>query len=149
MAMEIYKPNQGVYARAVTGVGGGLLAAFGAYQLHAALIDLPPVWPGARFVVDITYGLVAALVLFAVLAGAVALVVTGASIGVKRVDRWSRRAVDFLIETEVELKKVSWPSRDELMGSTFIVVVVTFALGLYIFAVDWVVSKVMHRLSIL
>lgn len=149
MALELYKPNQGVYARAVTGVSGGIMAVFGAYQLQQALIDLPPLWPGARFVVELNWGLVIALAAFAVLGGLVALVVTGAALGIKKFDRLSKASVDFLIETESELKKVSWPNREELTGSTFIVVFVTIILGLYIVGVDFVVSSVMRNFGIL
>ena len=149
MALEVYKPNQGVYARAVTGAGGGIMAAFGSYQLHGALINMPPVYPGAKFVVDITYGLLISLAVFGALGGAIALVVTGASIGLKKIDRSSKDAADFLIETEGELRKVSWPSREELTGSTFVVIFVTSVLGVYIVTVDWVVSTIMQHLGIL
>ncbi len=149
MALELYKPNQGVYARAVSGVSGGIMAVFGAYQLHQTLIDLPPLSPGARFVVELNWGLAIALAVFAVIGGLVALIVTGAALGIKKVDRFSKASVDFLIETEAELKKVSWPNREELTGSTFIVVFVTIILGLYIVSVDFVVSSFMRNFGIL
>ena len=149
MALVLHKPNQGVYARAIAGVGGGIMAVFGAYQLHGALINLPAVAPGAKFVVPITYGLLASLLIFAVLGGAIALIVTGAAIGVKKIDRFSAASVDFLIETEAELRKVSWPSREELTGSTSVVVFVTIILGIYIVVVDKTVSIIMQRLGIL
>ena len=43
------------------------------------------------------------------------------------VRRYLRRpsTVDTLIETELELKKVSWPTRDESMNATWVVVLVT------------------------
>jgi len=148
MALQLHKPNQGVYSRAVAGVGGGIMAVFGAYWLHG-LVDLPEIWPNAKFVVPITYGLLAACTLFAVLGGLVALIVTGTGIGLKKVDRFSSASVDFLIETESELRKVSWPSREELTGSTFVVIFVTFLLGVYIVTVDKVVSTVMQQLGVL
>jgi preprotein translocase SecE subunit len=41
--------------------------------------------------------------------------------------RYLRRpqTVDTLIETELELKKVSWPTKDESMNATWVVVLVT------------------------
>jgi preprotein translocase SecE subunit len=41
--------------------------------------------------------------------------------------RYFRRpqTVDTLIETELELKKVSWPTKDESMNATWVVVLVT------------------------
>ncbi|MHC4135996.1 MAG: preprotein translocase subunit SecE, partial [Planctomycetota bacterium] len=35
------------------------------------------------------------------------------------------QTVDTLIETELELKKVSWPTKDESMNATWVVVLVT------------------------
>jgi preprotein translocase SecE subunit len=35
------------------------------------------------------------------------------------------KTVDTLIETELELKKVSWPTKDESMNATWVVVLVT------------------------
>ena len=46
----------------------------------------------------------------------------------------------FLRETRQELNKVSWPSREELLGSTAVVLVTTFILACFIGAVDFVLS---------
>jgi len=150
MAFELYKPGQGVYARATTGIGGGIIAVFGGYWFNGALIGLPPVAEGAELLgIPITYGLIGALIAFGVLGGVTALLVIGVGIGLKKVDRFSRASVDFLIETEAELRKVSWPSRDELTGSTFVVLFVTVMLGLFIVVVDKFVSAVMTHLAVL
>jgi len=148
MALQLHKPNQGVYARAVAGAGGGIMAAFGAYWLHG-LVDLPEIWPNAKFVVPITYSLLAAAILFIILGGLMALICTGTAIGLKKIDKFSAASVDFLIESESELRKVSWPSREELTGSTFVVIFVTILLGVYIVTVDKVVSVFMQRLGVL
>lgn len=150
MALEVHKPSQGVYARGITGVGGGLLAAFGGYWFHGALIDLPPVTQGAQLLgIQLTWGLIAAVVVFGILAGSAAMLTTGAPIGVKKLDRLTKASTDFLIETETELRKVSWPSREELTGSTFVVIFVTVVLGVYIVIIDKVVSAIMTRMHIL
>jgi preprotein translocase subunit SecE len=44
--------------------------------------------------------------------------------------------VDFLVATETEMKKVSWSSRAELVGSTAVVIVTVFALALFIYTAD-------------
>ena len=46
----------------------------------------------------------------------------------------------FFRETQQELKKVSWPSREELMGSTGVVIFTTFLMALFIGVVDFVLS---------
>ncbi len=44
-------------------------------------------------------------------------------------------------ETVAELGKVSWPSRDEVMGSTVVVVFVSLILGFFIFGVDLLLAQ--------
>lgn len=54
------------------------------------------------------------------------------------------KTVDFLIDTELEMKKVSWPSWDELKGSAWVVVLTVIFMGAYLFAVDVVLSKLVE-----
>lgn len=44
-------------------------------------------------------------------------------------------------ETVAELEKVTWPSKDELIGSTIVTVVVSLILGFFIFGVDLVLAQ--------
>jgi preprotein translocase subunit SecE len=46
--------------------------------------------------------------------------------------------VDFLIATESEMKKVSWSSRPELIGSTSVVIITVLLLALFIYIADYV-----------
>ena len=50
--------------------------------------------------------------------------------------------VDFLVATETEMKKVSWSSRAELVGSTAVVIVTVFALALFIYFADYILIYV-------
>jgi|YNPBryantNP2012_1023418.scaffolds.fasta_scaffold145331_1 preprotein translocase subunit SecE len=43
---------------------------------------------------------------------------------------------NFIDETREELKKCTWPSWEELKGSTVVIFVVTFLLGLFIVIAD-------------
>jgi preprotein translocase subunit SecE len=43
-----------------------------------------------------------------------------------------RKLIQFLKEARLELKKVSWPSRKELVGSTTLVIVVSVFAGLFL-----------------
>ncbi|MBU1862380.1 MAG: preprotein translocase subunit SecE [Candidatus Omnitrophica bacterium] len=47
----------------------------------------------------------------------------------------------FLSEVKTELKKVVWPSRDELKAATLVVLIATFLLAVYIGIVDFIFSK--------
>jgi len=47
------------------------------------------------------------------------------------------KVVDFLVATEAEMKKVSWSSRSELLGSTAVVIVTVVILAAFIYGVDY------------
>lgn len=49
--------------------------------------------------------------------------------------------VNYLKETRAELRKVTWPSREEAINLTAIVVVVTIAMAIFLGAVDYLFSK--------
>ena len=46
----------------------------------------------------------------------------------------------FFGESKQELAKVNWPNREELVGSTVLVIVVTMIMALFIFLVDVALS---------
>jgi len=51
---------------------------------------------------------------------------------------------NFFTEVTVELKKVSWPTRNELIGSTLIVIVSIAIMATYIGICDFIFSKAIH-----
>lgn len=51
------------------------------------------------------------------------------------------KVVNFLTEIKVEMQKVSWSSKDELIGSTIVVIVSTILLALFIAVVDVILSR--------
>jgi preprotein translocase subunit SecE len=57
-----------------------------------------------------------------------------------------RKIGEFLIETENELRKVVWPSQDEVSNSTTVVIATTVLLGGLVFLMDvvfgWVSTQV-------
>ncbi len=56
------------------------------------------------------------------------------------------RLSTYVGETRDELRKCSWPSKDELWQSTLMVAVVIFGLGLFTVVVDFVVLKFVRSL---
>jgi len=54
---------------------------------------------------------------------------------------------NYVEETQEELKKCSWPTREELRGSTVVVMVTIFILGVFTVGVDWVLSNVMRFIT--
>ncbi len=51
------------------------------------------------------------------------------------------RLKKFLGEVKVELKKVAWPDKDELIGSTSVVIVTVLLLAIYIGIWDFPLAK--------
>ena len=52
------------------------------------------------------------------------------------------KVIQFLREVKIELIKVSWPKKDELIGSTTVVLILSSILALFIGIVDNVISKI-------
>jgi preprotein translocase subunit SecE len=51
-----------------------------------------------------------------------------------------KSAWEFLVETRKELHNVSWPTRQELTGTTVVVIVAVFFFGFFLYVVDLVVG---------
>ena len=52
----------------------------------------------------------------------------------------------FFSETRVEMRKVTWPTRDELKESTKIVIVATFVVTMFIGIIDQILTLLVRRL---
>ena len=52
----------------------------------------------------------------------------------------------FLSEVKVETKKISWPSLEELRGSTWVVIAAVFIITLIISIIDLILNKVLGLL---
>jgi preprotein translocase SecE subunit len=152
MTFQIYRKGIGVYARSAVAGLFGLAAIFASYSLYGVLIDLPELFVDAKIPllgIRLTWGGVGSCALFALCGLFICLFTTGFEVGLKGLDNKSKKAVEFFIETQMELQKVSWPTRSELVGSTIVVVVCLVVLGVYVFCVDWVVSTFMKAIDIL
>ncbi|MFB0516973.1 MAG: preprotein translocase subunit SecE [Candidatus Neomarinimicrobiota bacterium] len=53
-----------------------------------------------------------------------------------------KRIREFLKGVEFEMKKVSWPTMGELRGSTAVVLVLSLILVIFLFMVDFSLSRV-------
>jgi len=63
--------------------------------------------------------------------------------------RWYKRIVPFLKEVRAEVKKVTWPSRNEVYSTTIVVIIATVFFGFYLFFMDIVFSWLLTRIKIL
>lgn len=125
MGLEIQKYGQGKIARLTAYLLGIALIVFGGIRLYATINV-----PGVEWVKSVPllghlspYNTVAIVV--------VLLGVLGLHLVLNRPS-----AVDLLIDTEQELKKVSWPSRREVQSATLVVSLVTFTVALLLFGFD-------------
>ena len=56
------------------------------------------------------------------------------------------KITNFVSDVIKEMKKVTWPTREELKDSTVVVLVSSVLISLFIFAVDWVLQQMMTLL---
>ncbi|MBT3299300.1 MAG: preprotein translocase subunit SecE [Candidatus Marinimicrobia bacterium] len=54
-----------------------------------------------------------------------------------------KKLKQFIDDVQVEMKKVSWPTWEELKGSTYVVLSLSLVLAIFLFFVDFVLGKVL------
>jgi len=54
------------------------------------------------------------------------------------------KITNFFKEVRVELSKVSWPTKNDLIGSTLVVIVSVTVLAIFIGTCDFVFSRIIH-----
>jgi preprotein translocase subunit SecE len=110
----IYKPGQGKWVRWGTVIGMAIIILCGTGWLTIHELAANEVW--VKALVGFIWTLAGALLTF-----------------------WlvnSPKLAEFMIMTESEMRKVSWPSRREVITSTKVVILLTFLLGLLLYLVD-------------
>ena len=138
MGWRIYRPNDGILVRRIAVIAFLLLTGFACFRWFLWMQDtIWPFVPGNAPPWDqppwnLHWGTV----------GAAALGLGGLLIGF-RICFVSPKVSTFLIETEVELRKVSWPeykpwfsSQAEVWGSTYVVVAVLLLMAVLLFSID-------------
>ena len=55
-----------------------------------------------------------------------------------------KKITNFLKEVKIELNKVSWSTRQELVGSTAVVITVTFIMAIFIGLIDILLSHILR-----
>ncbi|MFA9478011.1 preprotein translocase subunit SecE [Phycisphaerales bacterium AB-hyl4] len=105
MALAIYKPGQGYWTRVMSAIGAATLVLTGVGWLWAQF----QMWfSGSENLIYYQGGMAVGMIVF-----------FGALL------YWllnKPRIADFMIATEAEMKKVNWPTRREVIGSTWIVI---------------------------
>ncbi|MDO5113575.1 MAG: preprotein translocase subunit SecE [Planctomycetia bacterium] len=123
---QLYKKTQGRIVRQCTAAAVAIILFAGLYQLSNLLIQQPA---GVRFGVP----------------GVLAIVFLWFSYRIVNYPKFA----DFLIQVEAEMRKVSWPSRAELINSSIVVIVVMFFLAALLFGYDLLIKEVLEWIGII
>lgn len=127
MSLAIYKSGQGIWTRSLSAAGLGAVILAGVQWLCVDEL--------------------AAYDLYVRMGIGLAIVAVG-GFGVYFAS--NRPAIaDFLIATEAEMRKVNWPSRREVVGSTWIVICGTFLMAGLMFIIDLVFIKLFTLIKII
>lgn len=57
-----------------------------------------------------------------------------------------KRLIQFLKDVRSELKKVTWPSRREVISTTIVVIIATIFFGFFLYAMDLIFSWVVKNI---
>ncbi len=130
----IYKKGQGYWTRMGTLAGAALIGLWAAYFLFSHL----QVWvqdAQNRPMNKLNMGIV---ILFLVVYSLIAWVLMNRP-----------GNVQFLIETDSEMKKVNWTSKQELIGSTKVVIGFMFLTAAFLFVMDLIFGSLFYYLDVL
>lgn len=115
----IYKPGQGYWTRLLTAFGAGTVVLAGVGWMWDKMGAINAIQQ------NVTYWRAGMAVAVIALFGAILFFLLNRP-----------RIVDFMIATEIEMKKVHWPSWKEITGSTLVVIYGTIFLALLLFLID-------------
>ncbi len=133
MALSIYKPGQGYYTRMLSAVGVGVIVLSGVAWLWEKMttIDAIPQDQELYYQAGMAVGVIAffgALVYFLLN---------------------KPRIADFMIATEAEMKKVNWPSKKEIIGSTWVVICGTAFIAVLLWVINLGFAELFIRIGVL
>ncbi len=129
----IYKKGHGYWTRMGTAIGTGLLGVLVSFELYS---QIPTFLHGTQqhdkrvaFVVALVF-----LIAYSIIA------------------YWFTNkpsTVEFLIATDSEMKKVNWTTRQELIGSTKVVIAFMFIIAIFLFTCDLLFGSFFHLIGVL
>ena len=67
---------------------------------------------------------------------------------VSKPKQWYLATREFFRDTVAEMKKVTWPTRNEVVGTTVVVIVTTFVFALYLWGCDVIFYKAIDFLFV-
>ena len=131
MSLSIYKPGQGYWTRVLSAIGAGVLVLVLLAWILGELATIGD--EQTRRIIQ----------------SVVAVVMIGGFGGLGYWVMNKVRIVDFLIATDSEMRKVNWPSRREIAGSTWVVICGTMLMALLLWVVDILFGLLFQEIGIL
>lgn len=64
----------------------------------------------------------------------------------EKIKEWAVRAKEFYLAVRSEMKKVSWPGRQEVMSTTLVVIIAVLFFGAYLGVVDGILGYGVNKL---
>lgn len=64
----------------------------------------------------------------------------------EKVTAFVQDTIQFFREVKVELQKVTFPTRQETVGSTIVVLILTVIIGIYLGFSDWALARIVQML---
>ena len=128
----MYKLGQGYWTRVISATAGGVIALLGGWWLH----DIFETIDWGINPIFLSWGIGGLFV----------------ALCCPAIYFWTARTVktvDFLVATESEMKKVSWPTRRDVSGSTVIVIFTSMLIALFCFFFDQVFFLLFVQLRVL
>jgi preprotein translocase SecE subunit len=142
--MAKYKPDQGVYARTTSFMLLGAMAVFGAYTLFYWLLSFrgDADEPGG-LATELSSGPLPVLSLPLTPALMIASAVGLASLWILNKLLNRQKSADILIESETEMRKCTWPSVNETITSSIVILVVMLFFTFALAGMDWFLNNLM------
>jgi preprotein translocase subunit SecE len=63
----------------------------------------------------------------------------------EKIKGWFENAKQFYSDVRSEMRKISWPARQEVIGTTIVVVVAVFFFGFYLGLIDYLLAMGLDR----
>ena len=129
MAFKIYKPGEGYWTRTLTWIGAGALVLSGILYIWQQMEYIQTntiYWQGGMALAMVAFW---GTLLFWILNKA--------------------NVAEFMIATEAEMKKVNWPSKKEVYGSTIVVIGGTILLAAILFIINICFAWVFTHIGVL
>ena len=135
-----YREDQGRLARMAAFWTVTLLTLFGCNFLFELLVGIPAMREalgGFRIpvvAIDLSPAFLISAVVFV--------------IGVVIIQKWQQKphVADLLIDTEAELRKVTWPTLEDVVNSSIIVIVFVLFIGAFLAVADVLLNRIMSTI---